>query len=122
MDVLAHPGIMVSREGPDVRFEAEILDRFTDLFGVMREHGVAFELNELVKRKLLSTDQQDTYHNLPAVAAELGVKLSVGSDSHELTGVGQFNWISQLVRRAGIRPEHFAIHNGKEGLVKGPNC
>ena len=121
VDVLAHPGIMVSREGPEIRFEAEILDRFTDLFGVMRKHGVAFELNEQVKRKLLSSAQQDTYHNLPAVAAELGVKLSVGSDSHELMYVGQFDWISQIARLAGLKPGHFAIYDGP-GLTKGPSC
>ena len=120
IDVLAHPGVMLSREGPEVRFEAELLDRFTDLFGVMRAHGVAFELNEQVNRKLSSPEHQATYHNLPALAAELGVKLSVGSDSHELGQVGQFDWISQITRRAGLRPEHFFIYDGP-GLVKGPN-
>lgn len=120
VDVLAHPGIMLSREGPGVRFEAEMLDRFTDLFGVMRAQGVAFELNEQVKRKLLSDQQQETYHNLPALAVELGVKLSVGSDAHELSQIGQFDWLSGLVRRAGLRARDFRIYDGP-GLVKGPS-
>ena len=120
VDVLAHPGVMLSREGPEVRFEAEVLDRFTDLFGVMRAQGVAFELNENIKRKLMSQEQHDTYHNLPALAAELGVKLSVGSDSHELEQIGQFDWVSDIARRAGVQPDDFRVYDGP-GLVKGPS-
>ena len=119
VDVLAHPGILLSREGPELRFEAEILDRFTDLFGVMRAYDVAFEINEQVKGKLLSQGQQDTYHNLPALAAELGVKFSVGSDSHELAQIGQLQWASEIARRAGLQPADFRLHNGP-GLVKRP--
>ena len=119
VDVLAHPGIMLSREGPEVRFEAEILDRFCDLFGVMRSHSVCFEINEHVKRKLLSEDQQETYHNLPAIAAELGVKFSIGSDSHALDQVGRFDFCRQITRRAGLRPADFRVYDGP-GLVKRP--
>ena len=119
VDVLAHPGILLSREGPELRFEAEILDRFTDLFGVMRAQGVAFEINEQVKSKLLSQEQLDTYHNLPALAGELGVKFSVGSDSHELGQIGQFEWANGIARRAGLRPADFRLHSSS-GLVKGP--
>ncbi len=119
VDVLAHPGILLSREGPDLRFEAEILDRFTDLFGVMRAHGVAFEINEQVKGKLLSQDQRDTYHNLPALAAELGVKFSIGSDSHELAQIGQLSWASHVAHSAGLQPEDFRLYSGS-GLIKTP--
>ncbi len=119
VDVLAHPGVLLSREGPELRFEAEILDRFTDLFGVMRAQGVAFEINEQVKYKLLSQEQQDTYHNLPALAAELGVKFSVGSDSHELAQIGQLDWASEIARRAGLQAADFRLYSGP-GLVKRP--
>ncbi len=119
VDVLAHPGVLLSRQGPELRFEAEILDRFTDLFGVMRAHSVAFEINEQVKGKLLSQEQQDTYHNLPALAAELGVKFSVGSDSHELAQIGQLEWASTIARRAGLQRTDFRLYNGP-GLVKTP--
>ncbi len=119
VDVLAHPGVLLSREGPELRFEAEILDRFTDLFGVMRAHGVAFEINEQVKSKLLGQQQQETYHNLPALAAELGVKFSVGSDSHELAQIGQLEWASGIARRASLQPADFGLYSGP-GLVKRP--
>ena len=120
VDVLAHPGILLSREGPELRFEAEILDRFTDLFGVMRAHDVAFEINEQVKHKLLSQDQRDTYHNLPALAGELGVRFSLGSDSHELGQIGRLPWASQIVRSAGLNPGGFHIYSGP-GLVRKPS-
>ncbi len=119
VDVLAHPGVLLSREGPELRFEAEILDRFTDLFGVMRAHGVAFEINEQVKFKLLGPQQLDTYHNLPALAAELGVKFSVGSDSHQLAQIGQLHWASRIARRAGLQAADFRLYKGC-GLVKRP--
>lgn len=119
VDVLAHPGILLSREGPDVKFEAEILDRFCDLFGVMRSQNVCFEINEQVRRKLLSEHQQQTYHNLPVLAAELGVKFSVGSDSHSLDQIGQFDFCSRVSRQAGLQARDFYIYNGP-GLVKGP--
>ena len=119
VDVLAHPGILLSREGPELRFEAEILDRFTDLFGVMRAHDVAFEINEQVKSKLLSQQQLDTYHNLPALAVELGVKFSVGSDSHDLAQIGQLHWVSGIARRAGLHPADFRLYSGP-GLVREP--
>lgn len=119
VDVLAHPGVLVSREGPELRFEAEILDRFSDLFGVMRAHDVAFEINEHVKCKLLSQGQLDTYHNLPALAGELGVKFSVGSDSHDLCQIGQLQWASEISRRAGLGAADFPLYNGP-GLVKNP--
>ncbi len=120
-DVLAHPGVLISREGPEVRFEGEILDRFAEFFAVMRDHGVAFELNEHVKRKFLSPEQRDSYYNLPALAVELGVKLSIGSDSHKLEQVGDFDWISNIAQQAGVKPSDFSIYDGP-GLVKTPNC
>ena len=119
VDVLAHPGILLSREGPDLRFEAELLDRFTDLFGVMRAHSVAFEINEQVKVKLLSEDQRDTYHNLPALAAELGVKFSLGSDSHELAQIGHLPWARRVANNAGLEPADFRVYAGS-GLIKKP--
>ena len=117
VDILAHPGVMVSREGPHLKFEAEILDRFADLFGVMRAHEVSFEMNEHVKRKLSGPAQLETYHHLPALAAQIGVKFSLGSDSHQLDQVGQLNWVSSLARKAGLRPTDFSLYDGP-GLIK----
>lgn len=119
VDVLAHPGVIIGHPGPVVRYEAEILDNFADLFGVMRSHGVAFEINEHVKRKLCCESQRETYHNLPALAAELGVKISVASDAHELWQIGQYDWVSRVVQRAGLRANDFRVYNGP-GVVKGP--
>ena len=119
VDIFAHPGVMVSREGPEIRFEGELLDRFTDVFAAMRAHGVAFEINEHVKRKLLGPGQHETYHNLPALAVERGVKLSVGSDSHKLEQIGDFDWVSSIAEQASVEPNDFAIYDGP-GLVSPP--
>ena len=93
--------------------------QLAEVLEAMRSNGVTFEINEHVKRKLLSPGQHETYHNLAALAVELGVKLSVGSDSHKLEQVGDFEWVSNIARQASVEPKDFEIYDGP-GLTRRP--
>ncbi|MCZ7646268.1 MAG: hypothetical protein M5U26_13460 [Planctomycetota bacterium] len=100
--VLAHPGDLVAARRLLPPFdEPEVLDFFDPLFEAMAEVGVAFELNELLSRKL-PVGHFDSYPALVRRAHSHGLLFSLGSDAHRPEDVAQYEWLPALVDAVGL--------------------
>lgn len=106
VDVLAHPGVEMAHIGAIESFSGAVLADFEKLLLVCKKYDTAFELNEHFKNKV-GPAQCESYVEVIALARDLGVKLSIGSDSHALDKIGEYPWIDKLVARLGLNTEHF---------------
>lgn len=105
VDILAHPGAALCAVGAIETFSGPVLEDMGHLLETCRKHRTAFECNELLRRKL-TPPQAQTYSAVLALAREVGVPISLGSDAHHLASVGAFSWVRELTAAAGIGPEH----------------
>jgi len=104
--ILAHPGVEMANLGAIQRFAGPVLADFEKLLRVCGKYATAFELNELLTLKM-TPEQCESYVEVIALARDLGVKISIGSDSHQLDRIGRFPWIESVVERLGLKPEHY---------------
>ncbi len=88
IDVLAHPFRIFHRHG-----EPPPRELFGPLARLLRRHGVAAELNFHIQEPVVE---------FAAVCLEEGVKLSLGSDSHELREVAEFWPHLRLLASLGV--------------------
>ncbi len=99
---LAHPGDLIGARGLIGRFdEPGILSRFGKLFDIMADRGIAFELNELLGRKL-PDDVRESYPSLVRLAKSRGVRFCVATDAHRPDAIGQYTWVPALIREADL--------------------
>jgi HisJ family histidinol phosphate phosphatase len=106
LDVLAHPGDLVAAGQLVPPFDApETLDFFEPILETMAENKVAFELNELLARKLAPA-YRETYPLLVNLARDQGLLFSICSDAHFLSEVGRFAWVRELVSECGLTERH----------------
>jgi len=121
VDVLAHPGVLISRNGIIEKFDDPgILRDFRGLIRLMKLHRVAFEFNEYVFTKL-HPRQIETYPFLFKLALEEEVKISLGSDAHQLNQIGRFPWIKQCLLKIGVNINNlplFLCQGGEKCMVK----
>ncbi len=103
---LAHPGVMLASAGLVGDFSAASIEAIEPVFAKMRERDVAFELNELVAKKL-SRPYIGTYPEMVAVARAWGVRFVVGSDAHSPGNVGRRRWLKHVASEAGLGVEDF---------------
>ena len=104
--VLAHPGVEMANIGAFSAFTGKILEDFEKLLLVCKKYHTAFELNELFRHKVDSA-YLDSYIDVIAMARDLGVKIAVGSDSHRLDAIGNYDWCDQVVDKLKLTREHF---------------
>jgi histidinol phosphatase-like PHP family hydrolase len=91
IQVLAHPFRFFRRLGA-----GQPRGLYVPLAGLLAEHGVAAEVN-------FHTNRPDP--RFVAACVERGVKIALGSDSHDLAEVGEFHPHLEVLRRAGVRNE-----------------
>ena len=103
VDVLSHPGAEMAAMGAIERFEGQVLEDFSKLMQVCAKYNTAFELNELIVRKM-SAEQCESYVDVVALAPAHNVKLSIGSDAHHLDRIGDYPWVQTVVDRLGLGP------------------
>jgi histidinol phosphatase-like PHP family hydrolase len=105
VDVLAHPGALMAVNGCIEDFSAPaVLERYEGLLRACAEHDTAIELNELLSWKFNET-QAGSYVAVLALARDLGVRLSPGSDAHSLDRVARFPWMESVADHLGLREE-----------------
>ncbi len=113
VDVLSHPGAEMASMGAIEAFAGPVLDDFEKLLQVCKKYETAFELNELFATKVGPT-LCESYTDVIALARDLGVKLSIGSDSHQLDRIGQYAWVQSVIEALGLGPEHYFHPQRKE--------
>lgn len=93
VDVIVHPG------NPQYQIDAEAAVQ------AAKEYGVALEINN----SSLTGSRRGSLEVCPHIArlaAEAGIWVSLGSDSHWAGDVGELEAALSLVLEAGIKPEH----------------
>ena len=105
--ILAHPGALLCQLGIIGSFHGKVLDDFGKLLMVCKKYNTAFELNELLFRKKLNETQAATYHELIALARDIGTPIATGSDAHHLDEIGVFTRCEAIAERLDLRDEHF---------------
>lgn len=106
VDILAHPGVEMASIGAIMRFDGEVLDRFEKLLRICARFNTAFELNETLERKI-GPLPAESYINVLALARDIGVKLSLGSDAHSPEKIGQYDFVARVVKTLGLTHQHF---------------
>lgn len=91
VDVLAHPGRLLSQNGIIEEFSGYVLKDFELLFEAARKNHVAVELNENIFNVLHTEKLKKSYPYLLQLALEKGLKISIGSDAHNLESIGKYN-------------------------------
>jgi len=120
VDTIAHPGALVGARFVIDEFNDKVLALMTPMLESMAEHSTAFELNELLGRKLPEQAKR-SYPELVKCARALGVRFSVGSDAHGPEAVGIRPWVDKVARESGLAPEDFidppagAVRGGARG-------
>ncbi len=114
VDGIAHPCAMLCARGVIESFSEEVLEALTPMLEHMAAHETAFELNELLARKLPQAARL-SYPRLVALARALGVSFTLGSDAHGLGAIGKFGWISAVAGEADIIAADFIGVPGGRG-------
>lgn len=93
VDIIVHPG------NPQFKIDAEAVVR------AAKEHHVALEINN----SSLTGSRKGSLEVCPQIAriaGEMGILVSLGSDSHWADDVGELEAALELVLEAGIKPEN----------------
>ncbi|MBN1808279.1 MAG: hypothetical protein JW909_04365 [Planctomycetes bacterium] len=101
-----HPGALIAKAGLVPDFSRRSVVLLEKILSVMSERDVAFELNELLARKITGA-YLETYAELVGVARSWGIRFVVGSDAHSPDAVGVFKWVAAVARRAHLTREDF---------------
>lgn len=114
VDVIAHPGRLISRNGIVKDFGGSVLKDFERLFAAAKKKNVAFELNESLLKLLDSENRLQSYAEVVRLALSTGLKISPGSDAHSLERIGENFYISQTIRQLHLTPDSvFALKKGR---------
>lgn len=106
VDILAHPGVEMAAIGAIDQFSGSILEDFEKILLACRAGKTAFELNELLTKKM-PQEKLTSYIEVVAMARDLGVPISIGSDAHALEKIGSYPWVETVMATLGLKEEHF---------------
>ncbi len=111
IDVIAHPGRLLSRNGIVEDFGGSVLKSFERLFAIAKKKNVAFELNESLLKLLNSENRLHSYTEVISLALSSGLKISIGSDAHSLDRIGESFYIAQIIRQLHLTPDNLYVIN-----------
>lgn len=118
VDILAHPGRIIMQNGIIEEFAGAVLKDFERLAAAAKQYNVAFEVNETLLGRIPTERLAESYKNVLAVMLEHGVKLSAGSDAHELDKIGRFDKILEFIEPFNIDISDFLTIKHGEGNEK----
>ena len=102
----AHPGATIAKAALLKDFSRESIEPLEEVFAIMSERGVAFELNELLAKKL-EPPYITSYPQLVDAARAWGIRFVVGSDAHSPENVGVYKWVEAVAWEACLTREDF---------------
>lgn len=113
IDIIAHPGRLISRNGIIENFSGNVLKDFEYLFSVAKKKNVAIELNESFLRILQSENRLEPYMEVIRLALSGGLKISIGSDAHSPDRIGEKNLSSQIIKHLKIPETDIFFRQGR---------
>jgi len=107
VDVIAHPGRLISRNGIVGEFNGKVLKDFERLFRTASKRTVAVELNESFLKTLQSENRIESYIEVFRLALSMGLKISPGSDAHSLDRIGENSHILYAAKQLNLTNDDF---------------
>ncbi len=107
VDVLAHPGRLISQNGIVEEFSTYVLRDFDDLFTGAKEKGIAIELNEGFLSRCPTERLKKSYLDVICLGIDKRLKLSLGSDAHRLDKIGGKRFSIDMIEKLKISPEQY---------------
>ena len=107
VDVLAHLGRIIMQNDITGEFSGRILKDFENLALAAKQYNVAFEINETLLANMPTEKLQKSYKNVLSVMLENDIKLSIGSDAHELDKIGRFDKVLEFIKPFNININNF---------------
>jgi len=95
VDILAHPGAMIANALQADDWGNEVLGIFGEAARLSSVHQTAWEVNNLIGRKL-TIRQQESYWRILRIALDAGVRLVYGSDAHCLEDIGATDFVDRV--------------------------
>ncbi|MDD3927784.1 MAG: PHP domain-containing protein [bacterium] len=105
VDVLAHPGRLLTQNGVVEEFNGRVLKDFEDLFSGAGEYGKAIELNENMIARLSTERLRRSYKDVIRLGLAQGLKVSIGSDAHAAVAIGSYSNVLALIEDIGLSSE-----------------
>ncbi|HPP30776.1 MAG TPA: PHP domain-containing protein [bacterium] len=112
VDIIAHPGRLISRNGIIEKFRGKVLKDFEHLFSIAKKKDVAFELNESLLKMFQNENLLQPYTEIVRLALSIGLKISLGSDAHSLDRIGEKFYITEAIHQCNILQENLFIIRG----------
>lgn len=103
VDVLAHPGRILTQNGILREFGKTFLRDLADLFDAAKERGVAVEMNENAFVRFPTERLRESYLDVFRLALDKGLKISFGSDAHEPDRIGDFKLLPAAIKAIGLK-------------------
>jgi HisJ family histidinol phosphate phosphatase len=104
VQVFAHPGRFITKNGGITDFSGFVLKDFERLFLAMKEGNVAFELNESFLRQIEGSAFGKSYSQVVESAFEHGLFFTMGSDAHSMKNIGSFPCAERFVSSLPFLP------------------
>ncbi len=106
IDIIAHPGRLISRNGIVEEFSGQVMKDFERLFASARRRNAAVELNESLLKLLHGEARLQSYTEVIRLAMSMELKISPGSDAHSLDRIGENHLILRVAEQLRLSPEH----------------
>ncbi len=107
VDIIAHPGRLISRNGIIENFDGSVLKDFERLFRAAKKANAAVELNEPLLKLLHEENRLQSYAEVIRLAVSMGLKISIGSDAHSPDGIGVNRHILRVAEQLRLTPADF---------------
>lgn len=106
VDVLAHPGRLITKNGIINEFAGEVLKDFGRLFDLAKKNNVAIEINEGLLAGFATERLAKSYLDVIRLGLEKEIKISIGSDAHNLEHIAQYLNLNRIKDEVGLSPEN----------------
>lgn len=106
VDIIAHPGRMISRNGIIEEFNGQVMKDFESLFKTAKKNSVAVEMNESLLNLLQNENRLQSYAEVIRLALSMGLKISPGSDAHSLERIGENSLTLRVAEELRLAPEN----------------
>lgn len=117
VDVLAHPGRLISQNGIIEEFDKNVLKDFRSLFFGAREKGISIELNDNAVGRFATERLRKSYPDVIRLALEMGLKISLGSDAHRLDDIGRRDYIAGIIDTLGLLETDIYVPKERTGTI-----
>lgn len=119
VDVIAHPGRLISQNGIVENFSEKVMKDFEYLFKIAKKRNVAVELNESFLKMLKNEDRLKSYIEVVRLALSTGLKISIGSDAHSLDKIGEMSLALQIIKQLKVSEADIFFKRNKRVKIGG---